>query len=354
MSRKVTLICDLQFGSTGKGLIAGFLSKVLKPDVVVTAWGANAGHTFIDENGQKFVSTMVANSIVSYPDVVLLAPGSIINPENLKLELEMYKRVLGTLPPLLIHENATVINESHRETEEKTMVGIGSTRKGVGAAIIQKIARDPNNLNVAKEALKGTAFHQNVITASEYENFIENAKHVFVEGAQGFDLGINSGFYPYVTSRECTPAQILSDCCIPISDLKKVIGVMRTFPIRVSNRYNAQGEMIGFSGPGYPDQKEITWEEVGVPPEQTTVTKLNRRVFSWSTEQCARAIRQCAPDEIFLNFCNYVDTVDGFHDGRPMSTELQRRVDDIKNAGGKLRYLGFGPSALDIIDLGVN
>ena len=60
--------------------------------------------------------------------------------------------------------------------------------------------------------------------------------------------------------------------------------------------------MVGYSGDGYPDQQELTWEEVGQTPEKTTVTKLTRRIFTLSKIQTAEAIRTCAPDEIFLNF----------------------------------------------------
>jgi len=350
--KKTTLICDLQFGSTGKGLIAGYIAKREKPDLVITAWGANAGHTFIDEIGRKFVSTMVANSIVANPSAVLIAPGSIINPVNLIAELESYRNILGELPPVLIHESATVITDEHRADEEKNMVAIGSTRKGVGAAIIQKIARNPLNMNTAKATLRGTPLEDFVITADAYENFIRKANHVLIEGAQGFDLGINSGFYPYTTSRECTPAQILSDCCVPITSNLRVVGVMRTFPIRVANRYDENGKQIGYSGPGYPDQKEIAWSDIGIQPELTTVTKLPRRIFEWSREQCIRSIRQCNPTEVFLNFCNYVDDRRSMEEGSPMSLELGRRIADIESAGSYLRYLGYGPSEKDIYDLG--
>jgi len=350
--KKTTLICDMQYGSTGKGLIAGYIAKREKPDLVITAWGANAGHTFVDDQGRSFVSTMVANSIVSQPETILIAPGSIINPENLLKELNMYRSVLGSIPPVLIHENATIITENHRSDEEKSMVAIGSTRKGVGAAVIQKIARNPDSMNVAKVALKGTALEQLVISAMDYEKLIEKAHHVLIEGAQGFDLGINSGFYPYVTSRECTPAQILADCCVPITPNLRVVGVMRTFPIRVANRYDEKGNQIGFSGPGYPDQKELAWSDIGIAAELTTVTKLPRRIFQWSSEQCRRAIRQCNPTEVFLNFCNYVDDRRSMEEGTPMSLELGRRIADIESAGSRLRYLGYGPSEKDVFDFG--
>ena len=40
------IVIDLQYGSTGKGLIVGFLAEEHKYDTVVTAWAPNAGHTY--------------------------------------------------------------------------------------------------------------------------------------------------------------------------------------------------------------------------------------------------------------------------------------------------------------------
>ena len=63
--KQINVIVDLQFGSTGKGLLAGYLAETTKPDTVITAWAANAGHTYINADGRKFVHTMLANGIVS-------------------------------------------------------------------------------------------------------------------------------------------------------------------------------------------------------------------------------------------------------------------------------------------------
>lgn len=76
-------------------------------------------------------------------------------------------------------------------------------------------------------------------------------------------------------------------------------------------------EIDSFSGHGYPDQKELTWQQVtnlsGSPKplfEATTLTKLPRRVFTFSKTNLEDAIKyNQTPHKIFLalNFCNYVD-----------------------------------------------
>ena len=120
--------------------------------------------------------------------------------------------------------------------------------------------------------------------------------------------------------------------------VEKVVGTMRTYPIRVANRYDEQGNQIGWSGLYYPDQKELTWEEMGVTPEKTTVTKLTRRIFSFSPEQTRQAIQVVMPDEIFLNFANYCGGEE----------ELAAIMEIISREGGDVSYIGWGDSAAHI------
>ena len=87
--KKATIICDMQFGSTGKGLIAGYLAERDQPDVVVTAWSANAGHTYINSEGRKWVHCMLANGIVSPKlKTVLIGGGSQMSIPVLLKEIE--------------------------------------------------------------------------------------------------------------------------------------------------------------------------------------------------------------------------------------------------------------------------
>lgn len=345
--KQVTTIVDLQFGSTGKGLLAGYIATHYKPDTLLTAWGPNAGHTFIDGNGRVFVNIALPNGIVS-PGLkrILLGPGSIINPHLLGVELERYADLLKDVA-ILIHPHAAVVMSVHREMEASYGFKIGSTMKGVGEAVVHKIRRDPDDLNIAKVALIGTPFEKYVVNADMFQDAINAADHILVEGAQGYSLGINSGFYPYTTSRECTVQQLLVDCGLPMYavDYMSTYGCARTFPIRVANRYDKNGNQIGTSGPCYPDQQELDWKaDLGMEPELTTVTKLPRRIFSFSPKQVHEAIRMNGVDLTFLNFVNYLPQTD---DG---AWALQRYLDVFREAGAPVRWLSKGPTVNDIME----
>ena len=349
MKRHISVILDLQFGSTGKGLIAGFIAERDQPDTIVTAWAANAGHTYIDRSGRKFIHTMLANGIVSRKlEQVLLGPGSVIDPDNLMAEIEQCLDVLGNAR-ILCHANAAIITQAHRDEEAGPMTKIGSTKKGCGAAAIHRIRRNPDNLNNAATLLANhpVSKYVKVVSPLEYNAALDSARVIQVEGAQGYSLSMYHGFYPYCTSRDVSTAQVLADCGIPLSwkfGTINVIGTARTYPIRVANRFNEQGEQVGWSGPAYDDQEETSFEAISQQTELTTVTKLPRRIFTFSEKQIQQAIRQNGVGEVFLNFANYCKD----------ENELLDICSKISRAGARVRYLGLGPTVEDVYDLDVH
>lgn len=342
---KVDVIIDLQYGSTGKGLIVGYLAENGPYDAVVTAWAPNAGHTYIAKNGRKFIHTHLANGIVG-PAIrkVFLGPGSLINPQQFLQEVHDCRDILmAKAITILIHPHAAVVTQEHIEEEAGPMTKIGSTKKGVGAAMIQRIRRDPDKMNIAANCKALELF---VCTADQYRRELKESEYVLVEGAQGYGLSMYHGFYPYTTSRDVSLWQILADSGIQAADVMdkykvtkvRVIGTCRTYPIRVANRYDTHGTQIGYSGPCYDDQSEITFEDIGQKVELTTVTKLPRRIFTFSGKQIQEAILHNGVYEVFLNFVNYVRT----------EIELIDIILRIERKDTQVRWIGTGPTYLDV------
>lgn len=333
--KNVDLIVDMQYGSTGKGLIAGYLSMKRKYDVVVNANMPNAGHTCIDDYGNVMIHKVLPNGLIN-PHCVwaLLGPGSVFSLDRLIEEIDTlysygYKHFM-----VGIHPNAVLLRDDHK-TAEQSFLRIGSTAQGSAAALMEKMARDPER-NPTVSAVLGDGLHHpsiQVLTIDEYNHILKGAKSILVEGAQGFSLGINQRFYPYATSRECGPERFLSDTGVPLRGLREVIGTARTYPIRVGSPAS------GYSGDVYPDQKEVTWDEVGVPPEYTTVTNRERRVFTFSQQQIDDAIWAMSVDKVFLNFANYVNDFDPI--------VWNEKLDD------RLWWIGRGPMMEHIEEWGV-
>lgn len=364
--KSVLMIMDLQFGSTGKGLIAGYLAKKEKPDTVVTSWAANAGHTFIDsDNGRKYVHTMLANGIIS-PNLsnVVLGAGSLINIDSLISEIESAKDIINRGVNIWIHSNAAVILPKHVEEEGGGhMTAIGSTKKGCGAAAIDRIRRDVGSpctigslpddhplivklVNYSREIVRDRDIRIIVgCNTEDVHNVYANSKVIMVEGAQGHSLSMYGQFYPFCTSRDVSINQMAADNCMPPELVAKAtkIGTIRTFPIRVANRYNESGEKIGTSGGCYEDQHEVSFDLIDQPVELTTVTKLPRRIFTFSLKQMVEAVNANSIDVLFLNFANYLSDVIELVD---MVTAIELDTDGV-NVG----YVGFGATDADVVDI---
>lgn len=356
------IVCDLQFGSTGKGQVAGVLAKALQIQVVATAWGPNAGHTYVDPNGIKYIHTMLANSLV-HPGVraQLIGPGTVLDMDKL------FEEAVSTGPVLqgkdiIIHPNACVRMPRHLDAE-KPLVRIGSTMKGTAAAVVEKLWRDPEHSPLVRDAWGAAAWKMwyrrfeglGILISRDddvYDNVVDSASRLMIEGAQGFSLGIHTLFWPYTTSRDVSPAQMMADCRIPFNQSlhrPTVWGVARTYPIRVANRFK-DGVMVGHSGPHYWDQVELDWREnLDREPELTTVTKLPRRVFSFSESQVRQAVRICGVTNISITFGDYL-APKPVH-GTALPAVLVPYVHLFRKMGATVRYVHFGPGERDIMAL---
>lgn len=342
------LVCDLQFGSTGKGLIAYYLARQHKLRTAVAAYAPNAGHTAVD-GGHKFVTSAlpVAGAVDTVAEI-LVGPGAVYDPERVIHELGIlgFNGQYREKPRLCIHPASVPLIPQDLEAE-KGFRAIGSTMKGTAAANwrrmqrwVRTILKDrPETIEYFKKycAEAGVEFSYD---ADDYNFMLGRAlmnRELIVEGAQGFGLSIYHGMYPHVTSRDTTPNQIAADVGLPSNYSRdvKIIGCMRTFPIRVANRHDEKGELVGYSGPGYDDQEEITWSDLGMQPELTTVTKLPRRIFSYSKQQIEDAIAVVQPDHVFLNFCNYLGA------GEQLS-DIIEHVNSCRWGDSLVRYLGWG------------
>jgi adenylosuccinate synthase len=346
MAHNIHMVLDFQYGSTGKGLLAGYLAKRNGYDTAVCAFATNAGHTYIDSRRGIHVMTQQLPTAITSPTVknVLIGPGAAIHINTLRDEISRYAEHLKG-KRIMIHPHAAVVEDYHADYEIKDgRTKMGSTAKGVGEAYIERIRRDVQNPNIiARRVSTQDPIYGMIVTPDEYRDALLTAQSIIIEGAQGFSLSMYHGQYPYTTSRDVTPWQVAADCGLPyrMAAYVKVFGTLRTYPIRVNNR-------DGSSGPHYDDQREISWGDIGVEPELTTVTKLPRRIFTFSKKQFDEALFHCGgywDTKLFLNFANYVKDpaqlralIDEIE--RPTMTNLNRP---------KVEWLGFGPDDSNVI-----
>ncbi len=259
MIKNVIAIIDGAAGSCGKGKVIGEVATEYNILASITNNMPNAGHTFVSESGKNYIFRNIPVSIVNKNAEAFIGPGSFIDMEDFIIEYESVKNLLGERK-IYVHPMVALIEERHKEYERKNLKS-GSTFKGCGAALAEKVTRNPN--------LKFFKGYKNavVISADEYleklhKHLNNPSGYVVLEGAQGADLCLNhSDNHPYVTSRNVSAAQSLADSGISAKRLFKTIMVIRPFPIRISN-ITKSGEYINSGSYGNGD--ELTWSHINI------------------------------------------------------------------------------------------
>ena len=295
-----SVLVDGQFGSTGKGLLAAYLASQPhnEVDIATTNASANAGHW------TKFSTTPSRNfccyhlptfGVIQQDATIYINAGAIINVDLLMKEAD---DIGISSKNVIIHPNATIItqqdiDEENADTSMATQ--ISSTRKGVGNALARKIKRTGGLAKDNKILLS-----RFTVRRIDLNSRLQKGARVSVEVPQGHSLSVNGRFYPYCTSRNCNVGQGIADAEIHPIFVENVAMSLRTYPIRVGSI-----PKLGYSGDVYPDHEEVTFNDLQVDEEYTTVTKRVRRVFTWGQQQFDEAITLNRPTLLFLNFCNY-------------------------------------------------
>lgn len=301
----LTFVVGMQFGSEAKGSIINHLAPLTS--IAVRTGAANAGHT-IYHHGEPHVMRQLPAAWTNPYTELVIGPGALISPDVLLGEIERLDAIVPIKNRLRIDQHAHVITEEHIAEEAKGDLGerIGSTssrgREGIGQAMAEKVLRSAKTLQVKNFA----PLSDYAIDTVDYINSeLEMGVDVLVEGTQGYGLSIDHGEYPYVTSRNATVSALADSIGVQTNHYRtNVIGVTRSYPIRVA----------GNSGPFAEGTEELTWDQMKVrlgnpdlPVEQTSVTKLPRRIGTFSDAQYVEACRVNRPDEIALTFADYID-----------------------------------------------
>ncbi len=261
MIRNVVSVIDGAAGSCGKAKVIGEIAtdKNINLGASVTNCMPNAGHTLVDEEGKARVFRNIPVSIVNPHTELFIGPGSAIDMEIFIKEYESVLDLLGNRK-IYVHEMVPKICERHKRYEREH-VKSGSTFKGCGAVLQEKIIRDEN--------LEFFSGYKNAIVCSNDEwldllhKHLDNPlEYILLEGSQGCDLDLNhSGNYPYVTSRNVSTSQLFADSGISSECLLETIMVIRPFPIRISNITN-NGDYI-YTGT-YGRGEELTWTQINL------------------------------------------------------------------------------------------
>lgn len=287
-----------QWGDEGKGRTVDLYARDASIVARYSA-GDNAGHTIINHLG-KFVLHLVPAGIF-YPDkVCVIGNGVMVNPQVLLDEIHTLESRGVTTSNLYLSDRAQVLMPYHIRLDELEEEGrgegaLGTTKRGVGPAFVDKVGRDgirvsdlidPDALrarleqvlpgkNRLLERLYGSPpvdledVHKQAIeygcelkpyirdTSLIVHEAIERGDGILLEGAQGALLDLDIGTYPYVTSS--TPSSLAAGAAIGVgigpTQIERVIGVYKAYMTRVGNGpmptelLDETGEILRREGP---------------------------------------------------------------------------------------------------------
>lgn len=229
MIKYADVIVDLQAGDTGKGKVCFSLTKNKNEYTHVIRYngGGNAGHT-IYKDGKKIITHFIPSGIVNGIKSII-GPGCVINIKKFKEEIEELKMAGIEVEGLLfVDKRVHIVTEQHIFEDSKD-TEIGTTKTGNGPAY-----RDKYNRTGIRACDFNFDLSDYLIDIYE-EIHGENECKILFEGAQGFELDVDWGDYPYVTSSHCTVGSAILNG-VPPQKIRKIFGVAKVYRTYVGNK----------------------------------------------------------------------------------------------------------------------
>ena len=226
MIKFADVIVDLQAGDTGKGKVAHALSKMGEyTHVVRYNGGGNAGHT-IYHNGEKFVTHFIPCGVI-HGIRSIIGPGCIVDPVKLESEIqELEKGGFDIRNNLFIDKRVHIVLPHYIEEDIKDTM-IGTTKTGNGPTYRNKYNRT---------GIRAEDYLPESMIVDIYDEFHgTNEVSILFEGAQGFELDIDWGDYPYVTSSHCTVGSAVLNG-VPPQSIRKVVGIAKAYRTYVGSK----------------------------------------------------------------------------------------------------------------------
>jgi adenylosuccinate synthase len=267
-------VIGAQWGDEGKGKVVDVVAE--RSDMVVRySGGSNAGHTVINSMG-TFKMHLIPAGIFHSDVTCIISNGVVLDPEVILKEIDDLLSKGVPVSHLFISDRAHLIMPYHilldgLEEEARGKGAIGTTKKGIGPAYMDKVGRsgiragDLMDKKNFKERLAIVLKEKNLMLTKLYgaepldleevykkycdygdklapflketdmmiAEAIEQNKNVLLEGAQGSLLDIDFGTYPFVTSSSTIAGGACAGLGLSPLKLGGVIGVFKAYCTRV-------------------------------------------------------------------------------------------------------------------------
>ena len=271
------VLLGTQWGDEGKGKIVDLLTS--KASTVARFQGGNnAGHTLV-VGGKKTVLHLIPSGILRKNVICLIGNGVVISLDKISEEItSLEDQGVSVSERLRISLGCPLILDYHIAIDKarEGSLGInkiGTTKKGIGPAYEDKIARRAIKLSDLSDEV---IFSEKLKILDEYHNFLltkfyrqapvdrsfvfdkaiknwekvknltddvssllrqkfDDNQNIIFEGAQGAMLDIDHGTYPYVTSSNTTIGSVFTGLGISSKFNQNSIGITKAYTTRVGS-----------------------------------------------------------------------------------------------------------------------
>ena len=334
------VVIGSQWGDEGKGKIVDWLSS--QANVVIRFQGGhNAGHTLVID-GETYKLNILPSGILRSEKKSIIGNGVVLDLSSLINEInKLTERGVKISPEnLYISDRATIILPLHQHLDElrenNNLIKIGTTKRGIGPAYEDKVARRAlrlcdlfdkskllhkveillNHHNALLRGFNKKEYDLNEVvediyklgqkvkpfakTINELSNEIDNEnQHILFEGAQGFLLDIDHGTYPYVTSSNVHASYASIGSGLSPKLINHVLGITKAYTTRVGN------------GPFPTEQDNEIGNKLGeIGHEFGTVTARKRRCGWFDAVLVRQALIQSGVTGIALTKIDVLDSFD--------------------------------------------
>ncbi len=270
----VTAVVGAQYGDEGKGRIIDYLAQ--EADLVIRFQGGdNAGHTVVNDMG-KFALHLIPSGIFNPDTANIIGTGCVVNPLALMEEIASLDEAGVDTRNLWISSRAQMLLPYHREQDEleerarEPGQEIGTTKRGIGPAYVDKMARSGLRLgdlldsiwleerlenavartnrymsalgaspvdlaamfNVCQQARDALA-DRIIDTVPVVRTALERDDEVLLEGQLGIMRDLDWGVYPFVTSSNPSAAYAAVGAGMPMHAIQRVIGIAKAYSTAV-------------------------------------------------------------------------------------------------------------------------
>lgn len=284
------VIVDVRAGDCGKGKIAVELAKTGKYTHCLRFSGSNnAGHT-IYHNGQKIVGHAIPMGII-YGVKSIIGPGCVLNVKHFLKEIQDLESVgIKTEGLIYVARNTHIITEEHLIEDQKDSV-IGTTKRGNGPAYRDKYDRKGRRAEDVREL-------QPYLIDLHKEFYGRNKVSILCEGAQGFELDVDWGDYPFVTSSHCNAGSATLNG-IPPRKINRIFGAAKIYDTYVgAKKFEPNGRVFQMI------------REIG--SEYGSTTGRPRQCNWLNVTNMIKATQMNGITDLIINKCDILEKVDLF------------------------------------------